>query len=70
MSAKANPVTIGLFVSLAFLLAVLCVVYLGAASAFRDNTTFILYFEDSVNGLSEGSPVKFKGVPIGKVSKF
>ena len=70
MSKKANPVTIGLFVSIAFLLAILSVVYLGAASAFQRNPEFVLYFEDSVNGLSEGSPVKFKGVPVGKVTKI
>lgn len=70
MASKANPVTIGIFVSVAFLLGILSIIYLGVASAFKNSPSFILYFEDSVNGLSEGSPVKFKGVPVGRVKQI
>src|SRR5262249_9472441 len=39
----------------------------GSGRFFADTTPFVLYFTGSVDGLSVGSPVKFKGVEIGAV---
>ncbi|MEO0794663.1 MAG: MlaD family protein [Verrucomicrobiota bacterium] len=67
MSKKANPAIIGAFVITATVLAVAAVVVFGSGSFFKQKADFVLYFEDSVNGLAPGAPVKFKGVPIGQV---
>jgi len=67
MSRRANPTAIGLFVVGAIALAIVGVAALGSNWLFTSRTTFISYFEESVNGLDVGAPVKFKGVPIGEV---
>ena len=68
MSQRANPTLIGAFVLGALALAVAGVAVLASDSLFRQETTFVSYFDESVNGLDVGAPVKFKGVPIGQVS--
>jgi len=68
MSQRANPTAIGLFVVGALILAVVGVGALGSNQIFGSRTTFISYFDESVNGLDVGAPVKFKGVPIGEVT--
>lgn len=44
--------------------------FFSTTSLFSSTQTYIMYFEDSVKGLSVGSSVKFKGVPIGQVKKI
>jgi len=68
MSRRASPTTIGLFVIGALVIAVIGVGVFASRSMFRSETTFISYFDESVNGLDVGAPVKFKGVPIGQVA--
>lgn len=68
MSKKANPAIIGSFVVTAIVLAVAAVFVFGSGNFFKKKAEFVLYFEDSVNGLAVGAPVKFKGVPIGQVT--
>jgi len=68
MSIRANPTAIGLFLIGAVVLAVVGVVTLASTAWFDKQTTFISYFEESVNGLAVGAPVKFQGVPVGSVT--
>ena len=70
MSIRANPTAIGLFMIGAILLTVTGVATLASRAWFGDRHTFISYFEESVNGLDEGAPVKFQGVPVGSVSEL
>ncbi|WP_309400331.1 MlaD family protein [Cerasicoccus maritimus] len=67
MSKKANPAVIGGFVVTAVVLAIAAIVVFGSGNFFKQQAEFVLYFDDSVNGLAIGAPVKFKGVPIGQV---
>ena len=70
MSVRAKPTLIGLFVSGAAVLAVVAVLVFGGGKLFNHQEKFIIYFTDSVNGLSAGSAVKFRGVQIGQVSNI
>ncbi|WP_103029272.1 MlaD family protein [Salinibacter altiplanensis] len=68
MSQRVSPTLIGLFVVGALALGVVGVGAFGSGHFFEQRTTFISYFDESVNGLDVGAPVKFKGVPIGEVT--
>jgi paraquat-inducible protein B len=70
MSQKANPTLIGAFVFGAIVIAIGAVIYFGAANLFAKKQAFVTYFQQSVNGLGVGSNVKYKGVPVGKVTRI
>ena len=63
---KTNTTAIGLFVIGAVALFFAGVIYLGSTT-FSKTERYVLYFDESVNGLVVGAKVKFKGVPIGRV---
>ena len=67
MNKKISPTLIGAFVVGAASLLVVAVIALGSGRLFRQTREFVLYFDNSVNGLRVGAPVKFKGVEIGSV---
>lgn len=67
---KANPALIGLFVLGAAALALSAVVVFGSGRFFRRQVEVVCHFSGSVNGLNAGAPVKFRGVPIGRVSEI
>jgi len=68
MSEKASTVKIGAFVIGAIALAVAAVVVFGSGKFFKVTSRYVLFFEGSVNGLSVGSPVAFRGVKLGSVT--
>lgn len=70
MGKKANPAIVGAFVLGAIALAVLGVLVFGSGTFFRRSIELVMYFPGSVNGLSIGAPVKFKGVDIGTVTNI
>ncbi len=68
MSKPASKTLIGIFVLGAIALAVIAIVVLGSGKFFRKTLTVVCFFEGSVGGLNEGSPVVFRGVKIGSVT--
>lgn len=70
MTRKASATLIGAFVLVAMVLFLGISVFFGAFDLFARKETFVLYFDESVNGLSQGAPVKFKGVPVGRVTEI
>ncbi len=70
MSAKTNHVKIGIFVLIALVLFVLGLLAFGAKSYFTPKIKFETAVKGDVAGLSVGSGVQLRGVPIGQVSKI
>jgi paraquat-inducible protein B len=67
MNKRISPAMIGAFVLGAVALIVIAILVFGSGRLFRQTRTFVLYFDNSVNGLRVGAPVKLKGVEIGSV---
>ena len=61
---------IGLFVICAIVIGVIGVVVLGGAKFFQKKNIIETYIDESVQGLDIGSPVKFRGVPVGNVEEI
>ena len=70
MNKKISPTLIGAFVVGALALLVIAVIVFGSGQLFKQTREFVLYFENSVNGLRVGAPVKFKGVEVGSVKNI
>jgi paraquat-inducible protein B len=70
MSKRAKPTAIGAFVLGAVVIGIMLIVYFGSLKFFAKEQRYVLYFNNSVNGLNVGAPVKFKGVQVGKVEEI
>ncbi|MGD8874462.1 MAG: MlaD family protein [Gammaproteobacteria bacterium] len=69
MSKQASPTLIGAFVAGAIGLIVAGILIIsGGKLLLTDKTSYVMYFQGSVNGLNIGSPVSFRGVNIGTVT--
>lgn len=67
MKTKVSPVTIGAFVIGAFALLLVGLLTFGSINLFTKPQRFVIYFDESVHGLDQGSPVKLRGVRVGRV---
>lgn len=70
MKTKVNPALLGAFLVLGTTLLVASLIVFGSGRLFRKPVQFVIVFPESVNGLSEGAPVKFKGVAVGQVTRL
>jgi paraquat-inducible protein B len=69
MSAQSRYFKIGLFILAGGALLVAGLLFLGADSMFRPRVYLETYVDGTVQGIDVGSPVKFRGVQIGRVSR-
>ena len=67
---KLSYFKIGLFAISAIVLAVIGIIVLGVGSVFQRSALVETYIEESVQGLDIGSPMKFRGVLVGKVEEI
>lgn len=70
MSNSTNQWKLGLFVVMGVASVVASVIYFGGRSLRKEAVPYTTYFDESVQGLEVGSPVKFRGVSIGSVSQI
>lgn len=67
MAVGTNRWKLGLFVILGTALAVVAFVVFGAHRWNQRTVSYVAFFDESVQGLDLGSPVKFRGVTVGRV---
>ncbi len=67
MKTKVSPAAVGIFVLGALALGLIALLSFGGISLFSKPQRFMVYFDESIHGLDLGSPVKLRGVRIGRV---
>ena len=70
MSRGANHFKIGVFVLTALIIGAAALVVLGAGVFFERKVIVETYFEESIQGLDIGSPLKFRGFRVGRVEEI
>ncbi|MDR1282769.1 MAG: MlaD family protein [Opitutaceae bacterium] len=68
MKTRVSPAIIGFFVLGAIALGILALLSFGGVSFFHKPERFIVYFDESIQGLDVGSPVKIRGMRVGRVA--
>jgi paraquat-inducible protein B len=69
VSKKINTTSIGLFIVTGATLGVIGLLLFSSSKLFSPTRAIIVYFDDSLNGLNQGAPVKYRGVTIGSVKR-
>ncbi len=67
MKTKVSPTIVGLFVLGAIALGVIALLSFGGVHFFYEPQRFLVTFNETIQGLDLGSPVKLRGVHVGRV---
>lgn len=67
MASIKTKFAVGLFVVTGLAVAFFAIIWLGTSHYFEKGKLYSAYFDESVQGLSKDSPVKYRGVTIGRV---
>lgn len=70
METRASYVLVGSFVLALTAAAAVFVVWLARVEFDREPMRYVIYVDGSVTGLQVGSPVRYRGVPVGSVSQI
>ncbi|WP_462325689.1 MlaD family protein [Desulfoplanes sp.] len=68
MATARTKFSVGLFVVAGLALSVVTIIALGMTKFLDKGKTYVSFFDESVQGLNIDSPVKYRGVPIGRVA--
>jgi phospholipid/cholesterol/gamma-HCH transport system substrate-binding protein len=68
MASIKTKFSVGIFVLLGLFVAFIAILWLGMSHFFEQGHLYSAYFDDSVQGLAKDSPVKYRGVTIGRVA--
>ncbi len=70
MDSQKTKFTVGLFVFSGIVIAFMAIIWLGMSKFFEKGQFYAAYFNESVQGLDIDSPVKYRGVSIGRVERI
>ena len=70
MKKEIRYFKVGLFVIASTALLIVAILFFGAAKYLEPKIYVESYFNESIQGLEVGSPVKYRGITIGHVSNL
>jgi phospholipid/cholesterol/gamma-HCH transport system substrate-binding protein len=70
MATQKTKFAVGLFVAIGIAFAILVTIWLGMSRFLQKGQYCVTYFDESVQGLDVDSPVKYRGVFIGRVESI
>jgi len=70
MTGKTSKFFIGLFVLIGIVIGIGLIVWIGASKYFQKGSTYVTFFDESVQGLQMDSSVKYRGVDVGRVERI
>lgn len=70
MASQGSKFAVGLFVAGGMGIALLAIIWLGMSRFLEKGQYYAVYFNESVQGLNVDSPVKYRGVSIGRVDSI
>jgi phospholipid/cholesterol/gamma-HCH transport system substrate-binding protein len=70
MASKKTKFTVGLFVASGIAIILIAIIWLGMSRFMEKGQYYVSYFNESVQGLRKDSPVKYRGVSIGRVTQI
>ena len=70
MASQRIRFTVGLFMASGIGIALVAIIWLGMSHFLEKGQYYVTYFNESVQGLGIDSPVKYRGVSIGRVDRL
>lgn len=70
MDSIKTKFAVGLFVIIGFSISFITVIWLGMSHYFEKGQHYAAFFDESVQGLDKDSPVKYRGLSIGRVESI
>lgn len=70
MARRFDARLVGAFVIAALVLGTTAAIYLGAGRVLQRRVRFVVVFQEDLAGLEQDAPVKFRGVPVGRVASI
>jgi phospholipid/cholesterol/gamma-HCH transport system substrate-binding protein len=71
MTRRSSGFLVGIFVIVGILVLILALGYFGEGQRYLQTyTTYVTFFDESVDGLGVNSPVKYEGLDIGHIQKL
>lgn len=67
MASIKTKLAVGAFLAMGLALTVIAIIWLGMSHYLDKGQRYVAYFDESVQGLDKDSPVKYRGVPVGRV---
>jgi phospholipid/cholesterol/gamma-HCH transport system substrate-binding protein len=70
METRASYLLVGTFVLVLVAAGFVFILWIAKAQVTRDTTTYLTYFTTTVTGLQTGSVVRYRGIPVGEVTRI
>lgn len=70
MTSLKTKFAVGLFVIIGLAISFVSILWLGMSHYFEEGKYYVAFFDESVQGLDRDSPVKYRGVSVGRVESI